>query len=463
MDPATPDREGEQPLPRPHRRSHTTSSDLARYAGLFAQRTRVMRSSAMRDLMEITARPEVISLAGGLPDTSTFPPESFAAQMTRIAQESSAKALQYGPTEGFAETREVIGRGDGRRGDEPRPRRHHRHHRRPAGDRPDLQGADRPGRRRHRRGADLPGRGPRLLLLRGRHAPGRDGRRRDADRPARGAARRARPRGAAAEVHLLGPDLPEPRRRDALARAPAAPGRDRPRARDPDRRGQPLRPAPLRRASPSAALRARRRRLRPLRRHVLEDPLPRDPDRLALRAAAGDGEARARQAGRRPLHLDADRSTSSASTSARAAGATTSASWSRSTAPAATRCSTRWRATSRARRAGPSPTAACSSGRRCPTTSTRPTCWRRRCARTSPSSPARPRSSTARAATSMRLNFSAQTEDEIREGIRRIGAVVGEQVDLFETMTRRAPNRPPPEPSPRRPATWCHSSAARPR
>ena len=38
------------------------------------QRTKVMRSSAMRDLMAITARPEVISLAGGLPDTSTFPP-----------------------------------------------------------------------------------------------------------------------------------------------------------------------------------------------------------------------------------------------------------------------------------------------------------------------------------------------------------------------------------------------------
>jgi 2-aminoadipate transaminase len=67
-----------------------------------------MRSSAMRDLMEITARPEVISLAGGLPDTSTFPPESFAAQMTRIAQESSAEALQYGPTEGFDRTKECI-------------------------------------------------------------------------------------------------------------------------------------------------------------------------------------------------------------------------------------------------------------------------------------------------------------------------------------------------------------------
>jgi 2-aminoadipate transaminase len=62
----------------------------------------------MRDLMAITARPEVISLAGGLPDTSTFPPESFAAQMTKIAQESSAQALQYGPTEGFERTKECL-------------------------------------------------------------------------------------------------------------------------------------------------------------------------------------------------------------------------------------------------------------------------------------------------------------------------------------------------------------------
>ena len=67
-----------------------------------------MRSSAMRDLMAITVRPEVISLAGGLPDTSTFPPRSFAAQMTRIAQSSTAEALQYGPTEGFEETKDCI-------------------------------------------------------------------------------------------------------------------------------------------------------------------------------------------------------------------------------------------------------------------------------------------------------------------------------------------------------------------
>ncbi len=93
----------------PHRRrAHTRTRDLERYAGLFAERTTVMRSSAMRDLMAITARPEVISLAGGLPDTSTFPAGTFAAQMTRIAQESAAEALQYGPTEGFAETVDCI-------------------------------------------------------------------------------------------------------------------------------------------------------------------------------------------------------------------------------------------------------------------------------------------------------------------------------------------------------------------
>jgi 2-aminoadipate transaminase len=99
----------EPPMGPPHRRrAHTRTRDLERYAGLFAERTGVMRSSAMRDLMSITARPEVISLAGGLPDTSTFPPKSFAAQMTRIAQESVAEALQYGPTEGFEETVDCI-------------------------------------------------------------------------------------------------------------------------------------------------------------------------------------------------------------------------------------------------------------------------------------------------------------------------------------------------------------------
>src|SRR3954453_4349658 len=86
----------------------STARDIERYAGLFAARTRVMKSSAMRDMMAVTARPEVISLAGGLPDTSTFPTETFAAVTQRIAAESCAKALQYGPTDGLPETKECI-------------------------------------------------------------------------------------------------------------------------------------------------------------------------------------------------------------------------------------------------------------------------------------------------------------------------------------------------------------------
>jgi 2-aminoadipate transaminase len=82
--------------------------DLERYAGLFARRTQAMKSSAMRDLMAVTARPDIISLAGGLPDTSTFPAEDFAALMARVAVDASAKALQYGPTEGLDELKRCI-------------------------------------------------------------------------------------------------------------------------------------------------------------------------------------------------------------------------------------------------------------------------------------------------------------------------------------------------------------------
>src|SRR3954447_20488528 len=88
--------------------ARSTSRDIERYAGLFASRTRGMKSSAMRDLMAVIARPEVISLAGGLPDTSSFPAETFSAITARIARENAAEALQYGPTEGSAGVRACI-------------------------------------------------------------------------------------------------------------------------------------------------------------------------------------------------------------------------------------------------------------------------------------------------------------------------------------------------------------------
>jgi len=84
------------------RRARSTVRDIERYAALFAERTKGMKSSAMRDLMALTERPEVISLAGGWPDTSTFPADSYAALMSTVATESCARALQYGPTEGLS-------------------------------------------------------------------------------------------------------------------------------------------------------------------------------------------------------------------------------------------------------------------------------------------------------------------------------------------------------------------------
>jgi 2-aminoadipate transaminase len=101
--------DGEARMEMPQRRPQRTAAhDLERYAGLFATRTRQMKSSAMRDLMAITERPEIISLAGGLPDTSTFPAENFAAIMARVAVDSCAAALQYGPTEGLAIVKDAV-------------------------------------------------------------------------------------------------------------------------------------------------------------------------------------------------------------------------------------------------------------------------------------------------------------------------------------------------------------------
>src|SRR4051794_24998895 len=105
----TIDDRGGRPPGGPRRRPpRQTSRDLERYAGLFAARTRVMKSSAMRDLMALTERADIISLAGGLPDTASFPAKSFAAIMGRVAVDSTARSLQYGPTEGLGVLKRCI-------------------------------------------------------------------------------------------------------------------------------------------------------------------------------------------------------------------------------------------------------------------------------------------------------------------------------------------------------------------
>jgi 2-aminoadipate transaminase len=50
-----------------------------------------------------------------------------------------------------------------------------------------------------------------------------------------------------------------------------------------------------------------------------------------------------------------------------------------------------------------------------------------------------------RGGNSMRLNFSGVSEHDIREGVRRIGEVIGEQLELFGSLTGRAPRGAEPE------------------
>jgi len=74
----------------------------------FAQRTKVIKSSVIRELLKLTQRPEVISFAGGLPAPELFPIERFKEACQRVLVEKAACALQYGTTEGYAPLREMI-------------------------------------------------------------------------------------------------------------------------------------------------------------------------------------------------------------------------------------------------------------------------------------------------------------------------------------------------------------------
>jgi 2-aminoadipate transaminase len=76
----------------------------------YAQRTKGLRSSAIRELLKFTQRPEVISFAGGLPASDVFPTERFREACCKVLAEKPHLALQYGATEGYEPLREMIAR-----------------------------------------------------------------------------------------------------------------------------------------------------------------------------------------------------------------------------------------------------------------------------------------------------------------------------------------------------------------
>jgi len=74
----------------------------------YAQRTVGIKSSAIRDLLKITQRPEIISFGGGLPAPDVFPVKRFEEACHKVLAEHGALALQYSTTEGYQPLREMI-------------------------------------------------------------------------------------------------------------------------------------------------------------------------------------------------------------------------------------------------------------------------------------------------------------------------------------------------------------------
>ena len=73
-----------------------------------SQRAQKLTSSAIREILKVTERPEVISFAGGLPSPDTFPVERLRAKAAEVLTNDPSPALQYGPTEGYLKLREWI-------------------------------------------------------------------------------------------------------------------------------------------------------------------------------------------------------------------------------------------------------------------------------------------------------------------------------------------------------------------
>jgi len=85
-----------------------TGTSLDRHIQRYAQRTSGMRASAIRALFAVANRPEVVSLAGGMPYLRSLPLESLAAEAAGLVAEDGLVALQYGSGQGIVELREQI-------------------------------------------------------------------------------------------------------------------------------------------------------------------------------------------------------------------------------------------------------------------------------------------------------------------------------------------------------------------
>jgi 2-aminoadipate transaminase len=79
--------------------------DLIKNLAVVNRRT---KSSVIRELLKLTNRPDMISLAGGLPDPAAFPLEIVEEIVIKVLRQQGRVAMQYGPTEGLEELKAEI-------------------------------------------------------------------------------------------------------------------------------------------------------------------------------------------------------------------------------------------------------------------------------------------------------------------------------------------------------------------
>ncbi|MDP3223295.1 MAG: PLP-dependent aminotransferase family protein, partial [Rubrivivax sp.] len=73
-----------------------------------ARRAERLNPSTIREILKITERPGIISLAGGLPSADTFPVQAMREATTAVLRDTPREALQYAASEGFGPLREWV-------------------------------------------------------------------------------------------------------------------------------------------------------------------------------------------------------------------------------------------------------------------------------------------------------------------------------------------------------------------
>jgi Transcriptional regulators containing a DNA-binding HTH domain and an aminotransferase domain (MocR family) and their eukaryotic orthologs len=73
---------------------------IDRFVDLYASRTSGMSASEVRALFAVASRPEVVSLAGGMPFVQALPTEELLQVVREVLEEHGAMALQYGGGQG---------------------------------------------------------------------------------------------------------------------------------------------------------------------------------------------------------------------------------------------------------------------------------------------------------------------------------------------------------------------------